>query len=70
MRAYNGQRAKDLLKHVYWLGGASSAGKTTISKRLADDLGLVRYDGDAHCWERINSPTKKSPLIFMKFERI
>lgn len=34
------------LGHVYWLGGGTGAGKSTISRRLADRYGLRRYDTD------------------------
>lgn len=34
------------LSHVYWLGGGTGAGKSTISRRLADRYGLRRYDTD------------------------
>ncbi|WP_328998289.1 hypothetical protein OHA18_28000 [Kribbella sp. NBC_00709] len=35
------------LAHVYWLAGGTGAGKSTISRRLADRFGLRRYDTDA-----------------------
>jgi polynucleotide 5'-kinase involved in rRNA processing len=28
------------LRHVYWIGGASGSGKSTIARRLADKHGL------------------------------
>lgn len=34
------------LSHVYWIGGGTGAGKSTISRRLADRYGLRRYDTD------------------------
>jgi 2-phosphoglycerate kinase len=34
------------LAHVYWIGGASGAGKSTIARRLAADHGLRLYDTD------------------------
>ncbi|WP_432890960.1 hypothetical protein ACQPYH_13835 [Kribbella sp. CA-245084] len=34
------------LAHVYWLGGGTGGGKSTISRRLADRFGLRRYDTD------------------------
>ena len=34
------------LAHVYWLGGASGAGKSTIAARLAERLGLHLYSTD------------------------
>ena len=44
------------LRHVYWIGGASGAGKSTIARRLADKYGLRLYStdeamgGHAHRW--------------------
>jgi hypothetical protein len=34
------------LKHVYWLGGGSSAGKSTIARRIAIQHGLHVYSTD------------------------
>ena len=36
-----------LLRNVYWIGGASGAGKSTISRRLAARHGLRLYATDA-----------------------
>jgi hypothetical protein len=35
------------LRHVYWLGGGSGAGKSTVARRLAAEHGLRLYDTDA-----------------------
>jgi len=37
----------DRLAHVYWLGGGSGAGKSTIARRLAATYDLRLYDTDA-----------------------
>lgn len=34
------------LDHVYWLGGGTGAGKSTVARRLADQFGLRLYDTD------------------------
>jgi hypothetical protein len=34
------------LRHVYWIGGASGAGKSTIARRLATKHGLELYSTD------------------------
>ena len=34
------------LKHVYWLGGGSGAGKSTIARHLADTFDVNVYDSD------------------------
>ncbi|MFD0690162.1 shikimate kinase [Actinomadura fibrosa] len=35
------------LRHVYWIGGGSGSGKSTIARRLADRHGMRLYDTDA-----------------------
>ena len=37
------QDIKRDLKHVYWLGGSSCAGKSTIARLFADELGFELY---------------------------
>jgi 2-phosphoglycerate kinase len=37
---------REQLRHVYWLGGGSSAGKSTIARRLAAQHGLRVYATD------------------------
>lgn len=38
------QEVRALLRHVYWIGGGSGAGKSTVARALADHHGL-RYCG-------------------------
>jgi hypothetical protein len=37
---------KDQLRHVYWIGGGSGSGKSTIAQRLAQRYGLDVYATD------------------------
>lgn len=37
---------QERLRHVYWIGGGSGAGKSTIARRLADLYGLRVYGTD------------------------
>ena len=37
---------QEQLQHVYWIGGGSGAGKSTIARRLADQYGLRVYSTD------------------------
>lgn len=37
---------REKLRHVYWIGGGSGAGKTTIARRLAERHGLPVYSTD------------------------
>src|SRR5579859_5730797 len=41
-----GHRRADALRDVYWIGGGSGAGKSTVARRLADRYGLRRYATD------------------------
>jgi len=34
------------LGHVYWLGGGSGAGKSTVARRLVAEFGMTLYDTD------------------------
>jgi 2-phosphoglycerate kinase len=45
------------LRHVYWIGGGSGAGKSTIAKRLADQYGLRLYSTD----EMIRDHGRRTP---------
>ena len=42
----NIQALRDRLRHVYWIGGASAAGKSTITRRIAAEHGLQIYATD------------------------
>ena len=42
-----GPMLRQLLRHVYWIGGGSGSGKSTIARRLADKYGMQVYDTDA-----------------------
>jgi hypothetical protein len=37
---------RERLRHVYWVGGGSGAGKSTIARRVADRRGLHVYATD------------------------
>ena len=37
---------QEQLRNVYWIGGGSAAGKSTIARRLADQFGLAVYATD------------------------
>ncbi|KAB8187639.1 hypothetical protein FH610_000200 [Microbispora catharanthi] len=38
---------RERLRHVYWIGGGSGSGKSTIARRIADRYGMRLYDTDA-----------------------
>jgi hypothetical protein len=52
------------LKHVYWIGGGSGAGKSTIARRMADLRGLQLYATDsAMAQHDARSRTDDAPLL-------
>src|SRR5918993_1115869 len=42
----DGAVLRERLRHVYWIGGGSGAGKSTIARRIADRHGLRVYATD------------------------
>jgi 2-phosphoglycerate kinase len=46
------------LSHVYWIGGGSGGGKSTIARRLAAEFGLQHYSTD----ETIREHGSRTPL--------
>src|SRR3954471_14724529 len=52
------------LRHVYWIGGGSGAGKSTIARRIADRHGLRVYaTDDAMADHARRSTNEDSPLL-------
>ena len=47
----------DPLNHVYWIGGGSAAGKSTVARRLADRYGLRVYSTDDEMGEHVRRST-------------
>ena len=46
--AHMNQEHRQALSHVLWIGGATDAGKTTISQTIAERYGLQIYNYDRH----------------------
>ena len=42
----NVEALREQLRHVYWIGGGSGGGKSTIARRIADEHGLQPYATD------------------------
>lgn len=60
----NPANLRDQLQYVYWLGGASGAGKSVIARRLADQHGLRLYATDDVMSDHANrSTTDESPYL-------
>jgi Shikimate kinase len=54
---------KSRLRHVYWIGGGSGAGKSTIAKRLANKYNLRLYSTDETIREHdLRTPPEERPL--------
>src|SRR5438105_3402511 len=44
--AASAEALREQLRHVYWVGGGSGAGKSTIARRIAAERGLQLYATD------------------------
>lgn len=54
------------LRHVYWIGGGSGAGKSTITRRIAAEHGLQAYVTDDVMADHAKRSTPRdSPLLHM-----
>ena len=55
---------REQLKHVYWIGGGSGAGKSTIARRIATEHGLQLYSTDDVMSDHARrSTSEESPLL-------
>jgi 2-phosphoglycerate kinase len=45
-RTASAEALQEQLRHVYWIGGGSSAGKSTVARRIAAEHGLQLYATD------------------------
>jgi len=55
---------REQLQHVYWIGGGSGAGKSTIARRLASQHGLSVYATDEVMADHARRTTQEdSPLL-------
>lgn len=56
-------RAKESLRHVYWIGGGAAGGKTTVSRRLCEEFGFSRWSGDGRWIEHWQTATpERNPV--------
>lgn len=69
IREFDWAKAKAELGHVLWIGGGSNGGKSTISKRLADEFGLKYYDGDKHVLKHMELATKDRSAVLWEAQR-
>ncbi len=62
--AADAEALREQLRHVYWIGGASGAGKTTIARRIAAERGLQLYITDDVMSDHARRSTPEScPLL-------
>src|SRR5688500_4382448 len=60
----DGAALREQLRHVYWIGGGSGAGKSTIARRIAARHGLRLYATDAVMADHARRSTSEdSPLL-------
>ncbi len=58
-------RIKAKMSSVYWLGGSTCAGKTTIANILSENYGFTVY----HCDEYLGTHMIENKIIFKKMLR-
>lgn len=57
---------QDQLRHIYWIGGGSGAGKSTITRRIAAEHGLHAYIADDVMADHAKRSTPRDcPLLHM-----
>lgn len=55
---------RERLRHVYWIGGGSGAGKSAIARRIADRCGFRRFSTDDAMSDHARRLTpRESPLL-------
>jgi len=60
----NSRYLKEKLKHVYWLNGGPCAGKTTMTKKLVEELGFQTLEDDVLKYRPFSSPIEHSALQY------
>ena len=55
------------LQHLYWIGGGSAAGKSTIARRIAAEHGLSVYSTDEVMSEHARRSTPEDSPLLHKF---
>ena len=56
------------LRHVYWIGGGSGAGKSTIARRIAAQYGLHVYSSDEVMPDHASRSTPQDAPYLSRFE--
>jgi hypothetical protein len=58
------------LRHVLWIGGVSSSGKTTIARRIARRHGLRLYSADTRTWEHRDRAIAQGNAAAIRWEAL
>lgn len=58
---------RERLRHVYWIGGGSGAGKSTVARRLAARYDLRSYSTDATMAEHARRSTPETAPFLSEF---
>ena len=66
-RASDTAALPEQLKHVYWIGGGSGAGKSTIARRLAAQHGLRIYATDDVMADHARRTTQEEAPLLHRF---
>ena len=66
-RVADAKALQEQLRHVYWIGGGSGAGKSTIARRLAAEYGLHYYATDDVMADHAKRSTPESCPYLQKF---
>lgn len=55
---------RERLRHVYWIGGGSGSGKSTIARRIADRYGMRLYATDEVMFDHVRRmPVEQAPYL-------
>src|SRR5215217_8028789 len=63
----DGAALRERLQHVYWIGGGSGAGKSTIARRIAAQHGLRVYATDDVMADHARRSTHEDCPLLHKF---
>jgi hypothetical protein len=66
-RVADAESHQEQLRHVYWIGGGSGAGKSTIARRIAAEHGLQYYGTDDVMPDHAKRSTSESCPFLHKF---
>ena len=55
---------------IYWIGGSSCGGKSTLARRLADEHGMALYSCDEHYEEHLLGISDQAPSAMRTVSRM